>query len=631
MACNLPCEVDIHKGEEGGYLVICEQLYSELNDAISGSMALDEIIKKQEYIGQKIDINSDFLSLLTLKSLDQLIEAIDDGRNIFEIEADLEESQVIGEEFVNWLYSSGTIISNKTIFHHKNLGQGEVEATKLRFLVTFNIPVQEVKQFLGEMDEERDLFVLSKCKYFDDVNESKIPDDSNSIIKKIPFPGATNAANETLRVNSKNLDKFVNQVGELVTLHNMMSHTLYDNDYLASLRRGKNILRELKSSVNVSNDELNALIQCLDNIEIHNQEVQQINSRLKTTLGNVQEGVMDLRVVPVATVFNRLPRLVRDLSNAQGKKVQLNITGDDVQIDKGLVEVLVEPLMHIVRNCIDHGIESAEERASSAKPEIATLTLNTIQHNGSLLLELSDDGRGLNYEKILQQAIRNNTLSSKESVNLTEQELTNLIFLPGFSTSDEVTETSGRGVGMDVVKTRITQFGGSIDINSKPGEGTKFILRLPLSVAIQGVVLVGSGGQTYAIPERNVTEVIKASDNDLQVIQGQSVILLRNMTLPLYRLDKLMGNDICNNDSLDQEFDVVIVSNGKFRIGLIVDKIMERQEVFIRDLHSDIAAIPGVGGVSILGDGSVIIILDCENLFDLAAKNAHSLSSLVNA
>lgn len=636
IACSLPAEIDDEEGEDEPYLAICEHTLRELKTAATEGTSADLVIKHQSFVREKIAIKPEFLSILTLQALESLVNAIKQHKTIFEIEADLEASNDLGEGLVSWLSSNGDIISNRTIFHRKKLGDMQVETTKLRFLVAFSIPIEEIKQVLGEMDSDRKLFDLHYCHYNDEAeNESPIT-TNNLNIKKVSFPGSGTTTNDTLRVGSTNLDHFVNQVGELVMLQNMMSHTLYNSQFFDYLNKSQSLLRKLLSSSALVHQDLHELQRIINHFEEYHQKIIQADMRLKGALGQLQEGVMELRVVPVAMVFNRLPRLVRNLSTAQGKKVQIDITGEEVQIDKGMVEILIEPLMHMVRNSIDHGIETIAERKELGKSETAILSLNARQQNGSLIIEIADDGRGLNYEKILQQAIKRGLLKGHGEAPLSEHELGNLIFLPGFSTSDSITETSGRGVGMDVVKTKIVQMGGQIDLLSEAGQGTTFVLRLPLSVAIQGVVLVSSGGQQLAIPERNVSEVLQVSTDKFQLVQGQTVTMLRNMMLPIYRLDKLMDSksDIVSEQDeclTEKEFEVVVINNGIYRIGLIVDKILERQELFVRDLHPDLGAIPCIGSVSILGDGKVVIILDCENIFDLAAQNAQSLRTLIHA
>lgn len=634
IACSLPIEIDDEEGEDEPYLAICEHTLRELRTAAAEGTSADLVTKNQDFVTNRIDITADFLSILTLQALENLVDAIKQHKTIFEIEADLEATDDLGEGLVTWLSGNGNIISNRTIFHRKRLGETQVESTKLRFLVAFPMPIQEIKRVLGEMDSNRKLFELHHCHYKDEIENEENQERKTLDIKKVSFPGGSNVANDTLRVGSTNLDHFVNQVGELVMLQNMMSHVLYDNKSFERLRKSQSLISRMQSSSRLIPQELDELKKTLSSLEEYHREILQADMRFKSTLGHLQESVMELRVVPVAMVFNRLPRIVRNLSNAQGKKVQIDIVGEDVQIDKGMVEMLIEPLMHMVRNSIDHGIETAEERKLLGKPEVAILSLNARQQNGSLIIEITDDGKGLDYEKILQQAIKRGLLANKGEAPLSKRDLGNLIFLPGFSTSETITETSGRGVGMDVVKTKIVQMGGLIDIFSESGKGTTFVLRLPLSVAIQGVVLVSAGGQQLAIPERNVSEVLMISGEELQLVQGQTVMMLRNMTLPIYRLDKLMGRDghtRYTGPLSESDFEVVVINNGIYRIGVIVDKILERQELFVRDLHSDLGAIPCIGSVSILGDGNVVIILDCENIFELAAQNAQSLRSLIHA
>jgi chemotaxis protein histidine kinase CheA len=338
--------------------------------------------------------------------------------------------------------------------------------------------------------------------------------------------------------------------------------------------------------------------------------------------------VLALRVVPIALVFNRLPRLVRDLAHGLDRQVHLEISGEEVRIDKGMVDVLSEPMLHLVRNALDHGIESAADRIAAGKPAQARLRVVARQQGNTLLVEVSDDGRGLDHERIRASAISKGLLTAEAAAALTARELHNLIFLPGFSTAAQVTEVSGRGVGMDAVKTRVLKLGGQVEISTEAGQGTVFTLRLPLSAAIQNVILVESGGRQLAIPERNVTEILSLSASALQSVQGQACCLLRGVTLPLYHLARLLGQPAVAA-AASTSLEVVVLTDGVHRIGLIVERVLGRPEVFIRDIHPDLVRLPGVGGASILGDGRVVIIVDCENLFELAVRQAQSLHSLL--
>ncbi|MFP5465582.1 MAG: chemotaxis protein CheA, partial [Gammaproteobacteria bacterium] len=424
---------------------------------------------------------------------------------------------------------------------------------------------------------------------------------------------------------------FVNRVGEMVMLRNMLSHALHDDEMTMRLRRLRLALgNATPQATALGSQDANALRELLGDIEARLEHLAQADLRLQGALGRLQEDVLGLRVVPIGMVFNRLPRVVRDLSHAQNKNVELEISGEDVRIDKGMVEVLLEPLMHMVRNSIDHGVESPAERAKAGKRPTATLSLTARQQGNSLLVEVADDGRGLNRERIRARAIAAGLLPEAEANALSDRELCNLVFLPGFSTAERVTEVSGRGVGMDVVKTRIMQLGGQIDVQSPPGQGARFTLRLPLSVAIQNVILVAVDDRQFALPERNVTEVISIAPSQLQRVQGQAACLLRGVTLPVYHLGMLTGGaSVAASDRA--ELEIIVLSDGVFRIGILVDRVIGRPEVFVRDMHPDIARLPGVGGVSILGDGRVVVILDCENLFELATRNAQSLRSLLRA
>jgi chemotaxis protein histidine kinase CheA len=298
-----------------------------------------------------------------------------------------------------------------------------------------------------------------------------------------------------------------------------------------------------------------------------------------------------------------------------------------VRIDKGMVDVLVEPLMHLVRNAVDHGLEPAAERVAAGKPAQGCLRVTARQQSNTLLLEIADDGRGLDSARLRDRALALGLLDAAAAAAQGERELQQLIFLPGFSTAPRVSGVSGRGVGMDAVKASVTRMGGQIELASTPGQGTVFTLHLPLSAAIQNVVLVAAGTRQFAVPERNVAEVVSLPAAALQTVQGQACCLLRGVTLPLYRLAELLGD--AGGSDASSRLEVVVITDGVHRIGLVVGQVLGRPEVYLRELHPDLARLPGVGGASILGDGRVVIIVDCEKLFALALRRAQSLRSLV--
>lgn len=615
VVAGLPMELLDSGGEDAPYVAMAVQMLERLQDIARTS---GREVGRQARLGSlkdRIGVDYALLESLTPQSLDALETAVRDGRTVVEIEADLESVPDHGEAFVQWMSGAGHIVHSATLFHRDAARE---ERTVLRFLVAFPHAVEDIRRQLGQLDPARQWYRLLK--------EDKAAVVTESSAGTAAVTAQTSA---TLRIDSSTLDRFVNRVGEMVMLRNMLSHTLHDEDLLLRLHR----LRRLSSErgVVLSRDDVDALGALLKDVESRLEELDQADGRIQGALGRLQEDVLGLRVVPIGMAFNRLPRVVRDLSHAQQKLVDLDVSGEDVRIDKGMVDVLIEPLMHMVRNSVDHGIETPAEREQAGKPARARLQLRARQQGNSLIIEIADDGRGLNRDRIRRKAFAAGLVPDADASGFTDRELCNLIFLPGFSTSEQVTEVSGRGVGMDIVKTRVAQVGGQIEVESTPGAGVCFTLRLPLSAAIQSVVMVASAGRQYALPERNVMEVISIPCTAIQRIQGQIACLLRGVPLPLYHLGVLLGGREPASAPDEGKLEVVVLSDGVYRIGILVDRVLGRPEVFVRDMHPDIARLPGVGGVSILGNGGVLIILDCERLFELALRNAQSLRGLLCA
>jgi chemotaxis protein histidine kinase CheA len=624
VAAALPADMPPGADEDAPYVAMAEQTLERLREAARTASEGDDRRQLLGTLSERLALRPETLDTLTPAAVQQLKQAVEGGKVVVEVEADMESVPDGGAEFVAWLSAAGTLISNHTVFHRETSGAGEVESTRLRFLAALDCPLAEARRALGELDPQRRWFDLHVCAAPDAPAAAAVSGDEPAAQgSAAPARGAGSA---TLRIDSTTLDRFVNRVGEMVMLRNMLSHALNDEDLVLRLRR----LRHTLGNNAANAAELDSVQALLTDMEARLEHLSQADLRLQGALGRLQEDVLGLRVVPIGMVFNRLPRVVRDLGHAQGKQVELEITGEDVRIDKGMVDVLLEPLMHMVRNSVDHGIETPVERSAAGKPAGATLSLAARQHGNTLLIEVADNGRGLDAALIRNKAVENGLLDAAQAAQLSERELANLIFLPGFSTARQVTAVSGRGVGMDVVKTRITQVGGQIEVQSEPGRGVRFTLRLPLSAAIQNVVLVAAGTRQFALPERNVTEVISITRAQLQHVQGQAACLLRGTALPVYHLDALLEGDTPASGRGDN-LEVVVVSDGVLRIGVLVDRVLGRPEVFMRDMHPDLARVPGVGGVSILGDGRVVVILDCEKLFEIAARNAQSLRSLLRA
>lgn len=611
-AMQMPLHLSAGESEPAAYAQMCQQLNQQIRDNLD---CLDSINRNTSLVQQlktQLALPDTLLSSLNGKALKRLADAQASQQRIATILADLESQQDAGEGFLAWLDKNAILINSETV-----LDDPAVNTSRIRFLVASALSANEIQLGLDELDPAGQFYVLHV------YGQQNAPADAApSASKAAPVTGST------LRIDSQTLDAFVNRVGEMVVLRNTMSHQIQDRDLHNRQRQMQALLARRSSSRPLDDEELNNLRGLLADLVQRDNQLQQTDQRLQITLERMQEDALSLRVVPIGMVFNRLPRVARDVSQAQGKSVQLLMNGDDVRIDKSLLEILIEPLMHMVRNAVDHGIESPEARRTAGKPETATLSLTARQQGNTLLVDVQDDGRGLDRDRILARAVTAGLIEGSRQHALSDRDIFGMIFHPGFSTSDTITELSGRGVGMDVVKTRVTQVGGQVEVHSEPGQGTRFTLKLPLSAAIQNVVLVAAGEQRVAIPERNVVEVINLPLSRLQSIQGQAIVRLRDSSLPVYRLDTLLGRHNPVTDSRST-LEIAVLSDGIYRIGLIVDQVIGRPEIFVRDVHPDITSLAGVGGVSVLGDGSLVIIADCESLFDLALRNAQSLNSLV--
>ncbi len=382
-------------------------------------------------------------------------------------------------------------------------------------------------------------------------------------------PASANLESSTIRVPTEKVDQLINLVGEMVITQAMLAQTG----------------RGLDAVVH------QAMATALTDLER--------NTRL------LQEAVMAIRMIPMTAVFNRFPRMLRDLSGRLGKKLELHTIGEDTELDKGLIEKITDPLTHLVRNSADHGIEMPADRIAAGKPEHGTVTLAAAHQGGSIVIEVRDDGRGLNRGKLLAKA-RERGLSVSDS--MTDTEVYGLIFAPGFSTAAEVTDVSGRGVGMDVVKRNITSLGGSVEIDSVEGQGMRVSVRLPLTLAIMDGMSVGVADETYIVPLASVVESIHMTASDVKSVGGTGrVVEVRNEYLPLIRLDELF--DVPRSVEHNGGIMIVVEAEGG-RIALLVDDLIGQHQVVVKNLEANYRKVPGVSGATILGDGRVALILD---------------------
>lgn len=389
------------------------------------------------------------------------------------------------------------------------------------------------------------------------------------------------AAETTVRVDTKRLDKIMNMVGELVLVRN----------------------RLLSLGINLEDDHMNKAIANLD-----------------VVTGDLQGAVMKTRMQPIKKVFGRFPRVVRDLARALNKDITLNLQGEETDLDKNLVEALADPLVHLVRNSVDHGIELPADRVASGKPKTGQVTLAAAQEGDHILLTIEDDGKGMDPEKLKSIAIDRNVIDHDQAARMSDVDAFNLIFAPGFSTKTEISDISGRGVGMDVVKTKITQLNGAIDIHSELGIGTRLQIKVPLTLAILPTLMIIVGEQTFALPLAAVNEIINLDLSKTNTVDGQLTMIVRERAIPLFYLSKWLKPKSFKKGS--SEGHVVVVQIGNRQVGFVVDALIGQEEVVIKPLDALLQGTPGMAGATITSDGGIALILDIPSMLNHYAKRS---------
>jgi two-component system chemotaxis sensor kinase CheA len=384
----------------------------------------------------------------------------------------------------------------------------------------------------------------------------------------------SNVAETVLRVDAERIDSVLNLVGELIIGKSMLHQTINEFD--------KKFPK--------------------DSLKSRFADAMAFQARI---INDLQKSVMKIRMVPVEQLFRRFPRLVRDVAKSCNKEVGLVITGQDTDLDKSILDMLAEPLAHLVRNAVDHGIEPPEERINGGKPVQGTIKLDAYHQGNQIVIEISDDGRGIDKDKLLEKAIERGVITAADAASLPETQTLNLIFQSGLSTAEQITTISGRGVGMDVVKSVLDRLKGSIAIQTEAGKGTRFYLKVPLTLAIIKALLFRVGGRIYAVPLASVVEITRATQNDVHVVDHHDVIQLRDQVLTLVHLDHLS-----RQRREARRMFIVVVALGERRFGLVVDRLIGEEELVIKALDDHLVATDLVSGASILGDGTVVLILN---------------------
>jgi len=446
---------------------------------------------------------------------------------------------------------------------------------------------EEKPQANEEKNEEKKAPVQkSQSKPANKENKPVSKEEQKKEIKK----QLVSTKEQTIRVDVKRLDQLMNLIGELVLAKNRLIKIYND---VEERYEGEKFLEELN----------------------------QVVSSISIVTTDLQIAVMKTRMLPIGKVFNKFPRLVRDLSRELGKKVKLIIEGEETELDKSIIEEIGDPLVHMIRNAVDHGIEPPEERRKKGKPEEGTIWLKAYNEGNMIVIEIKDDGKGMDPEILKKKAIEKGIITPQEAENMSDKEAFMLIFKPGFSTAEKVTNVSGRGVGMDVVKTNIEQLNGIIEIDSVPGKGTTIKLKIPLTLAIIQALLVASQEDLFAVPLSNVIETVRIVEEDIYTIEGKSVLKLRDEVLPLVNMADIF--EIEKILEPEKYLYVVILGLGATKIGLIVDRFIGQEEIVIKSLGEFLKGLPGIAGATIRGDGRVTLIVDVASLMKLA-KETHN-------
>ncbi len=414
--------------------------------------------------------------------------------------------------------------------------------------------------------------------------------------------GGERVLKKSVRVDAHKIDILMNQVGELIV----------DRSYFFQLfNEMRNLQQHLKVNAGLDPKDMKL-------VRAFTYRLGEAIVSLSRTSNELQEGVMKVRMLPIAQLFNRYPRLIHDLTHGTAKQVQLEVRGEDTELDRMIIEEVSDPLIHIIRNAVDHGFETTVERKRLGKPTVGTLLLEAYHESNHIVIEITDDGRGMNPALIKAKAMEKKLSSKEELERMSDRELLRLVMLPSFSTAAEVTNTSGRGVGMDVVKKNIEKLNGTIDIESVVGAQTRIRLKIPLTLAIIAALMVRVGDNLFTIPLANVEETLRIFAKDITTVEDVEVIHLRGKTMPIFRLSTLF--DISSNQQNTDKFFVVIVNAGLRKIGLVVDELLGQEEVVIKPLVDYLQEKSGLSGATIIGDGRISLILDVYELANIAVN-----------
>ncbi len=546
-----------------------EHLITSLNNILNEDGAPNQMPIKQDHHESSDEVNLELPSAQKTVA----IEAHHQGLDVYNIHIFLDKSSVLksARAFIIFreLESVGEIIH--CIPPVEDIEDEKFENDFQVVLVTSH-GVLEIREILMNVVEVEKVSIDSVVVAEEGPRESNIQQEEE--INKDPKKStAPQRAGKTVRVDIDRLDALMNLVSELIIVKTQLDGI---------------------SSVDTENISYTESIEYLE--------------RVTTSL---HDAVMKVRMVPVEIVFNRFPRMIRDISRKLNKDIDLVMSGEETELDRTVIDEIGDPLIHLLRNAADHGLESTQERLKLGKPKQGKILLQAYQDGNNVIIEVDDDGKGIDVNKIRESAIKKDVVNASEAASMSDQEIINLLFEPSFTTSEAITDVSGRGVGLDVVRSKISALGGHMEVKTVLGEGSKFIVRLPLTLAIIQALMVQLGDEKYAIPLNTIQNIEDIHASDIQYVQKQEIIVLRNEVIPIVRLHSLL--EVESNQE-EEKLIIVIVKKGDKQVGFVIDALIGQQEIVIKSLGKYLSGIKMIAGATILGNGEVALILDINTL-----------------
>ena len=568
-----------------------DELISMLNACLEGDAKPQEPEKQEEATPQPAgDESDDKRKFLNIEIADfernAITEAKSQNKNVYGVTVYIDESCILkaARAFLVFkgLESAGEIIKSVPVVQ-------DIEDEKFDFdfsmLIITDKSAEEISKIISNVSEIKEVVmdefqIPENATIVSSVQEKEEQEpEKKEEVKKKPASGKIGkaVANRSVRVDIEKLDVLMNLVSELIIAKNGL--------------------------VSVSNQE-----DSKTSMQSFNEQIEYLE-RITT---NLHESVMKVRMVPIESVVNRFPRMIRDLSKKLGKEMELIMTGEDTELDRTVIDEIGDPLMHMLRNSADHGLESTIDRLKLGKPQVGTIQLNAYQEGNNVIIDVIDDGAGIDVEKVKASAVSKGQITEEQADMLSEKEAIDLLFRPAFSTAEKITDVSGRGVGLDVVKNKIEGLGGDVEVSTKLGEGTKFTVRLPLTLAIIQALMVEVHSEKYAIPLNSIETIEDVMTSDIKYVQQKEVINLRGTVIPIIRLNEVL--ECPPREEEPENLVVVIVKKGDKQTGLVIDNLLGQQEIVIKPLGKYININKVISGATILGDGEVALIIDSNTL-----------------